>query len=99
MSAGAKFYFKPGEGAQIEAAVSIEPEKAAAVCGTVLDAGAAVRGALVLMFRADEKKLIDRQFTDEDGQFFFGPIEGNVLYLIKVYKNNIKIRELEVVAE
>ena len=33
------------------------------------------------------------------GKFSFGPIEGNVLYLIKVYKNSIKIRELEIIAD
>ncbi len=75
--------------------MKIEPEKAAAVCGTVRDrSGAAVEGALVLLFRSgQEKKLLDRQFTDEEGQFSFGPIEGNVLYLIKVYKNSVKLRD------
>lgn len=101
MSSVAKFYFKPAEGEHIETTVKIEQEKAAAVCGTVRDKGAApVEGALVLLFRSgQEKKLIDRQFTDDEGQFSFGPIEGNVLYLIKVYKNSVKIRELEIVAD
>ncbi len=101
MSSVGKFYFKPSEGEHIETTVKIEPEKAAAVCGTVLDkTGAAVPDALVLLFRSGkDKKLIDRQFTDQEGQFSFGPIEGNVLYLIKVYKNSMKIRELEIIAE
>lgn len=101
MSSVAKFYFKPAEGEHIETTVKLTQEKAAAVCGTVVDrAGALVDGALVLLFRSgQEKKLIDRQFTDEEGQFSFGPIEGNVLYLIKVYKNSVKIRELEIVAD
>lgn len=101
MSSVGKFYFKPAEGEHIETTVKIEPERAAAVCGTVLDkAGAAVPDALVLLFRSgQDKKLIDRQFTDQEGQFSFGPIEGNVLYLIKVYKNSMKIRELEIIAE
>lgn len=101
MSSTAKFYFKPAEGEHIETTVKIDQEKAAAVCGTVVDkAGAAVEGALVLLFRSgQDKKLIDRQFTDDEGQFSFGPIEGNVLYLIKVYKNSVKVRELEIFAE
>lgn len=101
LSSVAKFYIKPAEGEHIETTVKIEQEKAAAVCGTVRDrAGLCVEGALVLLFRSgQEKKLIDRQFTDDEGQFSFGPIEGNVLYLIKVYKNSVKIRELEIVAE
>jgi hypothetical protein len=101
MSSIGKFYFRPSEGEHIETAVQIEQEKAAAICGTVRDkAGAAVPEALVLLFRSGpDRKLIDRQFSDDEGQFSFGPIEGNVLYLIKVYKNNTKIRELEIVAE
>ena len=101
MSSVSKFYFKPAEGEHIETTVKIEPEKAAAVCGTVRDkSGAAVENALVLLFRSgQDKKLLDRQFTDEEGQFCFGPIEGNILYLIKVYKNSVKLRELEIVAD
>ena len=101
LSSVAKFYFKPAEGEHIVTSVKIEQEKAAAICGTVRDkGGAVVEGALVLLFRSgQEKKLLDRQFTDEEGLFSFGPLEGNVLYLIKVYKNNVKIRELEIVAD
>lgn len=101
MSAGAKFYFKPAEGEHIETTVSIDAEKAAAVFGTVRGMGGEVQpDALVLLFRATgELKLIDRQFTDADGQFYFGPIEGGILYLIKIYKNDVKVRELEIVAE
>lgn len=101
MSSGAKFYFKPAEGEHIETTVRLEPEKAAAICGTVRDKnGLPAEGALVLLFRSgQEKTLLDRQITDEEGQFSFGPIEANVLYLIKAYKNSVKIRELEIVAE
>lgn len=101
LSSVAKFYFKPAEGEHIETTVKIEAEKAAAICGTVKDRGEAlVEGALVLLFKSgQDKRFIDRQFTDEEGQFSFGPIEGNVLYLIKVYKNSVKIRELEIIAE
>ncbi len=101
MSSVAKFYFKPSDGEQVETTVTLENEKAAAICGTVRDkAGARVGGALVTLFRSEQdKKLIDRQFTDDEGQFSFGPLEGSVLYLIKVYKNSIKLRELEIVAE
>jgi hypothetical protein len=101
LSSITKFYFKPAEGEHVETTVKIEPEKAAAVCGTVRDkTGAVVENALVLLFRSgQDKKLLDRQFTDEEGQFSFGPIEGNILYLIKVYKNSVKLRELEIVAD
>lgn len=101
MSSVTKFYFKPAEGEHIETTVKIEQEKAAAICGIVKDRGnAPVEGALVLLFKSgQDKKLVDRQITDDEGQFSFGPIEGNMLYLIKVYKNSIKIRELEIIAD
>ena len=101
MGAGARFYFKPAEGEQIDTTVCIESEKSAAICGTVIDSGKrAIQDALVLLFAAEgDKALLGNQFTDEEGQFFFGPIEGGKLYLIKIYQNNTKIRELEVVAE
>ena len=101
LSSGAQFYFKPAEGEHIGTAVTLEREKAAAICGTVKNRGGnVVCGALILLFTAEnEKRLIDRQFTDDEGQFYFGPIEGNVLYKIKAYKNDVKLRELEIVAE
>jgi len=100
LSAGVNFYFKPAAGEQIETAVNLEPDSSAAILGTVRRENLPVSGALVLLFRvSDEKKLIDRQLTDEEGQFFFGPIEGGVMYQIKIYKNHIKIRELEIIAE
>lgn len=101
MSASSKFYFKPARGEQIETTVHIEPDMRSAICGTVREKqDKAVEGALVLLFKAgQEVSLLGRQFTDEEGQFYFGPIESEMLYLIKVFKNNIKIRELEIVAE
>jgi hypothetical protein len=99
VSAVTAFFLKPGEGEHLETNVELEPSKAAAVCGTVTQSGEPVRHALVLLFHAEERKLIDRQFTDADGQFFFGPLEGNRLYLVKIYKNSTKIREVEIVAE
>ena len=102
MSADTEFFFRPAEGEYIETVVYIEPEKASAICGTVKyeeDKGP-VKGELILLFQVgSEKVFIDRQFTDEEGQFLFGPIESNELYLIKIYKNSVKIRELEIIAE
>jgi hypothetical protein len=104
--ADAKFFFKPGEGAHIETRVTLRREKSAAVCGTVMDVtdgiggdaptrDAPVQGALVLLFRADDLRFLDRQFTDEDGQFFFGPLDGDELYLVKIHKPGVSPRSLE----
>jgi hypothetical protein len=99
MGAVSAFFLKPGAGEQLETLVELAPQLSAAVCGTVRQSGENVNQALVLLFSADDRRLLDRQFTDEDGHFFFGPLEGDRLYLVKIYKNNIKIREVEIVAE
>jgi hypothetical protein len=66
LSSVAKFYFKPAEGEHIETTVKLEQEKLAAVCGTVRDkGGAAVEGALVLLFRAGQ----DKKLGEDHGRF------------------------------
>jgi hypothetical protein len=71
MSSVAKFYFKPAEGEHVETTISIDEEKAAAVCGTVRDReGAVVEGALVLLFRSgQDKTLIDRSLQTTRDSF------------------------------
>ncbi len=99
MTGHAQFYFKPAVGEQIETIVHTETDKRTAICGTVLDkADKPVESALVLLFRiADEKEeLIYRTFTDKSGFFVFGPLEYDVLHLIRIYKNSVKLRELEI---
>ncbi len=99
MTGYAKFYFKPSFGEQIETIVHTELDKRTAICGTVLDKDdMPVENALVLLFRTSPEKeeLIYRVFTDKAGYFVFGPLESDVLYLIKIYKNSVKLRELEI---
>ena len=43
--------------------------------------------------------LISRFVTDGDGHFIFGPLEGGTLYLIKVFRDDVKLRELEIRTE
>ncbi|MDR0445729.1 MAG: carboxypeptidase-like regulatory domain-containing protein [Oscillospiraceae bacterium] len=95
MASNAKFYFKPGEGSHIETRVTLRAEAQPAIGGTVTsDGGAPVSDALVLLLRAGDKSFIDRQLTDEDGQFFFGPLEAGELYLVKIHKSGTPVREL-----
>ena len=99
MTGYAKFYFKPAVGEQIETIVHTENDKRTAICGTVLDKDEVpVENALVLLFKPEGEKeeLIYRTFTDKVGYFAFGPLEYDVLHLIKIYKNNVKVRELEI---
>jgi len=99
MTGYAKFYFKPSAGELIETIVHTEFDKRTAICGTVLDKeDNPVEDALVLLFRLTEEgeELVYRIFTDKAGYFIFGPLESDVLYLIKIYKNSVKLRELEI---
>ncbi|MDR3209256.1 MAG: hypothetical protein LBT36_01320 [Oscillospiraceae bacterium] len=91
----AKFYFKPGEGAHIETTVTLRPETPAAICGVVTDGERPAKDALVLLFRADDLRFLDRGFTDEDGHFFFGPLESDELYLVKIHKAGTETRRVE----
>lgn len=100
MSTYSKFYFHPAKGEQINTVIRPESDVNAAIFGKIIDASdKPVSGAMVLLFRTFEEaepELKARFCTDEDGHFMFGPLEADVLYLIKVFRNNIKIRELEV---
>lgn len=101
MSAYTKFYFKPGENEQIETIVHLKPDCRSAIHGHVRDLNdKAVPDALVLLFETGENpedlKLTAQVFTDDMGQFVFGPLETNRLYLVKVFKNLVKLREMDI---
>lgn len=60
--------------------------------------------ALAMLFKTgrspEDLSLISQMFTDENGHFAFGPLTAGTLYMLKkVYKNSVKLRELEVVTE
>ncbi|MEG1633962.1 MAG: carboxypeptidase-like regulatory domain-containing protein [Oscillospiraceae bacterium] len=103
MSTYGKFYFRPLPGEQVQTDFRPQEEHSAAICGRVLDAGGApVEGAIVLLFLPGEQDaliLISRFVTDEDGHFIFGPLSGGTLYLIKVFRDDVKLRELEIRTE
>ena len=108
MATYAKFYFRPGKGEQVNTTVTPEADGRSAICGKVLDQkGRPVPDALALLFRAPEGHDSQgetpvpegRCCTDEDGHFLFGPLQSEALYIIKIYKDDGKIRELEVRAE
>ena len=104
MSGYAKFYFRPAEGEQIKTAVHIEPDCRSALCGVVLDMHERpVRDALVLLLRASDDggddMILAYCFTSEDGSFVFGPLQGNALYLVRIFKSSVRLRELEIKLE
>ncbi|MGI5970480.1 MAG: carboxypeptidase-like regulatory domain-containing protein [Oscillospiraceae bacterium] len=104
MSAFTKFYFRPGENEQIETTVRLTPDQRSAIHGSVRDLeGRAVKDALVLLFETgsspEDLKLTAQAFTDDLGQFVFGPLSSGCLYLVKIFKNMIKLRDLEIRAD
>lgn len=99
MSSTANFYFKTSENEQIETSIHIRQDNRSAILGHLKNTeGAPVVDALVLLFDGDEDSpsLLGQTFTDESGQFYFGPLEPNRLHHIKIYKNSTKLRELEI---
>jgi len=102
MSIYSKFYFRPAKGEQMSTVIAPENDESACICGRVVDGKQhPVSDALVLLFSTDEDtpRLLGSFCTDSDGHFLFGPLAGERLYLIKVYKNSLKLRELEVRAD
>ncbi len=103
MSANTRFYFKPGENERIETNVTATPDCRSAICGVVRDTeGRPVPDALCMLFSvggSDALAPAGQGFTDDAGQFVFGPLTAGQLYMIKVYKDNVKWRTLEIAPE
>lgn len=98
-----KFEFVPGVNEQIEAIVRVPEEKRSVIHGVVKDwRNKIVKDAVVKLFEVCSTansytlKPINHTFTDEYGQFLFGPLCPNKKYLIKVWFNEAKIRELPI---
>lgn len=103
MSENSKFYIKPAPGEQIKTRIIMNSSAKSSIYASVVDnEDKPIKGALVLLFRVGEDEvkpdLISNCYTDDEGQFVFGNLEGNILYKIKVFKENTKIRELEIKA-
>lgn len=100
MSTYKKFYFRTAGGEQINTTLAPLPDDRGAICGKVIDERSRpVEEALVLLLLSPpegEPELMSRAYTDDDGHFLFGPLESDKLYLIKVFKNDVKLRELEI---
>lgn len=96
MGAFAKFLFRPGEGERVHTVVEAADDSSAGIYGTVKRDGAPSPGASVLLFDAAEGGLIASCSSDGDGGFAFGRLEGGRLYLVKVYVDGVKLRELEI---
>lgn len=98
----AKYSFVPKENEQIDTVITITEEPRSVIHGVVKDEkGRYVKDAVVKLFRAKEcddhcaLKPITHTFTDECGQFIFGPLVPGKKYVIKVWVNDVKIYKTE----
>ncbi|MGI5848739.1 MAG: carboxypeptidase-like regulatory domain-containing protein [Christensenellales bacterium] len=94
-----KFAFTPGKNERIEAVITIPEEVRSIVHGTVYDAdGKRIKDAVIRLFLREEQNCepIAHTFTDDDGEFIFGPLLADKNYLVKVYVNGVTMRELTV---
>lgn len=100
MSAFAKFYFRPQKGEEIQTVAVPKDDERCGIFGRIIDSdGAVVEDALVALFEAEGKskgELLASAFSDSEGEFMFGPLESDRLYLVRVCVNNLKLRELEI---
>ncbi|MGI6013104.1 MAG: carboxypeptidase-like regulatory domain-containing protein [Oscillospiraceae bacterium] len=99
MSIFSKFYFRPDCGEQVQVTLTVAGDSHAAVCGTVTDhTGCAVQDAIVILYACDtaDPQPIAGLCTDDDGQFVFGPLEGGKLYMVKVFHNDLQVREMKI---
>jgi len=98
LSISGKFYFRPVAGELVSAEYSPDQDGRSILCGRLSDGeGLPVSDAAVLLFQDDMEcpALIGRTITDSDGQFLFGPLECGQLYVVKVFKNGLQERHLD----
>ncbi|MCM8709593.1 carboxypeptidase regulatory-like domain-containing protein [Clostridium sp. SYSU_GA19001] len=100
-----KFNVVPEENEQIDAIIKVPKEPRSVIHGVVLDeCNRPKKDAVVKLLKMsshDPKRLepITHTFTDEHGQFLFGPLCPHVKYVIKVWINHVKTRELVIKPE
>ncbi len=94
-----KFAFTPQKNERIEAIITIPEERRSIVHGTVYDVeGNIIKDAVVRLFEICDgsPKPLSHTFTDSDGEFIFGPLTAEIDYLVKVYVEGVKLRELKI---
>ena len=99
MSISGTFYFRPTEGELVSADYTPAGQEQSILCGRLTDGeGAPVSDAAVLLFSdsMEVPALIGRTVTDREGHFIFGPLECGALYIVKVFKNELQERHLEI---
>lgn len=93
-----KFLVEPKENEQLELTVKLHKEPRSVIHGIVKDCDEhPIPDAVVKLFELINPsdpcslKPLTHAFTDECGQFIFGPLWPNKKYIIKVWKDHVKI--------
>jgi len=93
-----KFSIVPCENEQIDAVIKVCKEERSVFYGVVLDeCNEPVEDAVVKLLEINEDGCLDPKyhaFTDEDGQFLFGPLNPGVEYVIKIWIKHEKSRRM-----
>lgn len=91
-----KFSIVPCENEQIDAVIKLCKEDRSVFYGVVLDeCNEPIEDAVVKLLEVNEDGCLEPKyhtFTDEDGQFLFGPLNPGVEYVIKVWMKHEKSR-------
>lgn len=94
------FGFTPEKNEQLDVVLKVPYEPRSAIQGVVKNhKNEVVKDAVVKLFKEKckdpyELEPITHTFTDEWGHFLFGPLEPNQKYVIKVWIEHIKNREV-----
>ncbi len=92
-------YIRPSAGEQVQTTVSLQAEPRPAIVGTAVDCdGKPVCDALVILTASGKTQpdtVAGVMYTDELGQFAFGPLEAGTLYQVRIVHNVPRIRTLE----
>lgn len=90
-----EFYIKPGSGEYAHAALTLPDAGQALISGVVSGENGPEEGALVLLLEQESGNTADFTFTDELGRFWFGPIQPDTLYRVRVQKAGGPLRLVE----
>jgi hypothetical protein len=96
-----KFNFVPGENEQIDAIIRVPKEPRSIIHGLVVDEhNKPLKDAVVKLYKqknCDDNKSLEpltHTFTDDNGNFIFGPLCPDIKYTIKIWVDHVKIKEL-----
>jgi len=93
-----RFYVRPSGCEQVTANFTVPESGIGVLLGSVVNSdGKAVEGALTILFSPEDiGNPLAMCIADSDGQFAFAPLEAEKLYLVKIFCNEFKLRELQV---